>query len=179
MTLDDLLAMNRFGSLADMAGQAVGAAGQYLAGRDARTSGGLTAEQLRQNAGQSQASAQRDAIDIDRQTQLITSAALATAAASGGGASDPDVVNLIARNAAEGAYRKSVALYQGDDKARMGRMAADVAEYEGKVAETNSNLRAGASLFGATTTLMKGQERGSSLYSRFGNGGPRNKWGME
>jgi len=140
------------------------------------------ADQLRQNGGQAQAAAQRTAADVDRQTQMVVSRALAVAAASGGGASDPTVVNLIAQNTAEGAYRKAVALYGGDETNRVNQMQADAREYEGKSA------RVAGYVSGASNLMMAGA-RGKSLFDRFGGGAPgqgeltggpgSSTWGMD
>jgi hypothetical protein len=148
-----------------MLGTAMSVGGAVAGGIEARQAAGFQADQLRINAGQAQASAQRSAIDIDRQTQMVVSRALAVAAASGGGASDPTVVNMIAQDAAEGAYRKAVALYQGDDAARGMKMQADAKEHEGAQSLVTGGL-SGAS------NLLTGMSRQASLYQRFGGGGP-------
>lgn len=128
------------------------------------------AEQLRQNANTALAASQRDAFTQGQQTQIVNSRALALAAASGGGASDPTVVNMMARTAGEGAYRQAALLYGGDERARQMNMQANATEYSGEASAQNANKVNNASQLGAITTLMKG---GSSLYSRFGGGGPK------
>lgn len=174
---DDLMSnptsLNDVGTSIEAGGQITGALSHMEFGRQAAQAASFQAAQLRQNAGQAQASAQRQAFDVDRQSQYIASTALAHAAASGGGASDPTVVNLIARNASEFAYRKAVALYQGDDKARLDNLQADAKEYEGANTKANSDKVGYAQLFSAGTTLMKGSARDASLLQRFGGGGPK------
>ena len=174
---DDLLtnprALNQAGTVADASGSLIGGLSHLQFGMQAQQAAEYQAAQLRQNAGLQQASAQRQAFDIDRQSQYVASAALASAAASGGGASDPTVVNLISRNAGEFAYRKAVALYGGDERARLMNMQADAIEYEGANSRANSTLVAGSQLFQAGSTIMKGAARDASLYQRFGGGGPR------
>ena len=146
---------------------------QLQAGSQARDALNYQAQQLRANAGQAQASAQRQAYDIGRQGEILASNALARAAASGGGASDPSIVNLIARNAGESAYRQAVALYGGNDEARMMRMQAQGKEFEGQQAMRNGVENAIATGYGARATLMKGMARDASLFQRFGGGGPK------
>lgn len=177
--LNDPRALNNAGTALDSFGQSVGAVSHLMFGVQARQGGDFQAQQLRQNAGQAQASAQRQAMDVDRQSQYVASAALASAAASGGGASDPTVVNLIAKNAGEFAYRKAVALYQGDERARVDNLQASAKEYEGKNTFLNSALVAGAQMGGAATTLMKGHARDASLLQRFGAGGPKMPSGVD
>lgn len=174
--LDDLLnspqALNSVGTGIEAAGSIIGGLSHIEFGQQAQQASEFQAAQLRQNAGQAQASAQHQAYDVDRQAQYTASSALATAAASGGGASDPTVVNLIARNAGEFAYRKSVALYQGDDKARLLNLQADAKEFEGSNTAANSNMVGMSQMFAAGTSLLKGSARDSSLLQRFGGGGP-------
>lgn len=146
---------------------------QLQAGNQARDALNFQAQQLRTNAGHAQASAQRQAYDISRQSEVIASNALAHAAASGGGASDPSIVNLIARNAGESAYRQAVALYGGNDEARTLNMQADTKQFEGKQAMRNGVENAIATGYGARSTLMKGMARDASLFQRFGAGGPK------
>jgi hypothetical protein len=140
-------------------------AGASQQGTDAQGSKQYQADQMRQNGGQAQASAQRTAADIDQQTKMVVSRSLAVAAASGGGASDPTVINLIAQNTAAGAYRKAVALYNGDETNRADQMKADSLEYEGKTAKNGGLLSAG-------TSLLAGVSKAASLYQRFGGGVP-------
>jgi hypothetical protein len=166
------LTLNAVGGGLDAFGQGLGAVSHIMFGIQARQAAQFQAAQLRQNADSAQASSQRSAIDVDRQTQMITSRALAVAAASGGGASDPTVVNLIARDAAQGAYLKSVALYQGDDRARLMSEQADAKDFEGKATERNSYEVGAAAFAGGATSLLKTHARGASLFSRFGGGGP-------
>lgn len=112
------------------------------------------ARQLEQNAGQAQAAAQRAAAERRREAQLAQSRALAVAAASGGGASDPTVVDIISDLNAEGTYRSMLELYEGDDRARLLRQQAASARYSGEVAAQAGRSNAVATIFkGATSAL--------------------------
>lgn len=163
--------LNATGGALDAFGQAAGGVSHVMFGIQARQAAQFQAAQYQQNANSAEASSQRTAFDIDRQTQFITSRALAVAAGSGGGASDPTVVNLIARDAGEGAYQKQLALYGGTDKARLDNEQADAKSFEGKTTFDNS-LEVGAAAYaGGATNLMKSQARGASLFQRFGGGG--------
>lgn len=175
--LDDLLGaapriLNSIGTGISAGGDLAAAASHEQFGQQAQQSAQYQATQLRQNAGQTQASSQRAAYDADLQSKYIASTTLARAAASGGGASDPTVVNLIAKNASEGAYRQAVALYQGDAQARLMNLQADTKEYEGNLTRTNSDATANAQRFKAGSTLMNGFFKDSSLRQRFGGNGP-------
>jgi hypothetical protein len=127
------------------------------------------AEQMRQNANSAVAASQRQVVDVQRQADMIASRALAVASMNGG-ASDPTVINMIARTAGEAAYRQSIALYQGQDKARALNLQADATEYAGSRAEQAGRETKSASDIGVLSTLIKG---GSSLYSKYAGGGPK------
>lgn len=169
----DAMSLNATAGNMESLGASMSAASHVQFGIQARQAAQFQADQLRQNAGTAQAAAQRQAFDVDRQTQFITSRALAVAAASGGGASDPTVVNLIAKDAGEGAYRRSLALYAGNDQARMDQMSADAKIYEGQTTERNSLEVGAAGYAGAATSLLKSRARGMSLLQRFGGDGPQ------
>lgn len=123
------------------------------------------ADQSTQNAGQAVAASQRAAIEQDRQSRIAQSRMLAVAAASGGGARDPTIVNLIARNAGEGAYRSGLALYQGEEQSRQLLMQASAKRYEGQVALEGGAQRQQAYKTAANTSLIKGA---GSLFSKYG-----------
>ena len=80
--MSDPRAINGAGSALDAAGSFIGGLSHLEFGMQARAAAEYQAAQLRQNAGQVQASSQRQAYDIDRQSQYVASAALATAAAA-------------------------------------------------------------------------------------------------
>ncbi len=170
--LNNSQTLNAVSGGVQVAGDIMGGLSHAEYGQQAQQAAMFQATQLRQNAGQAQASAQRSAYDVDLQSKYTASSALAAAAASGGGASDPTVVSLIAKNAGEFAYRKSVALFQGDDKARTLNMQADAKEFEGQNIKDNSDAVATAQYFKAGTSLLKSAAQGSSLLQRFGGDGP-------
>jgi hypothetical protein len=110
------------------------------------------------------ASSRLQAREEERQADLVASRALAVAAASGGGVSDPTVVNIIARTKGEGAYRANVALYEGAERARQLRIAAA----GGGDFNAGDSIMAGANA-AALGRLARG---GLSLYAKYGLGGP-------
>lgn len=174
--LDDLMvdprALNQWGSGIQAGGEIIGGLSHIQFGQQAQAAANYQAQQLRINASEALASSQRQAYEVGRQADYVASTALARAAASGGGASDPTVVNLMARNAGEMAYRKSVALYQGEERARLLNMQADAKEFEGANVRANSML-VGASQFAAAgASLLRGSAKDASLYQRFGAGAP-------
>lgn len=170
--------LNSYGTMFDAFGRAMQGGSELAYGRQVAESAGATADQIRQGGGEAFAEAQRAAIGEEERAKLVASRALAVAAASGGGASDPTVVNMIAKIASEGAYRKSAALYRGASEEQAANYKADMVEWEGKAARTKAYVNAAGSVFSAGTTLMTGAARGrnlevgGSMYDRFGGGGP-------
>lgn len=116
------------------------------------------AEQLEAQAGLKRATSQREAIEQKREARLAQSRGLAVAAASGGGADDPTVVNILAGIEGEGEYRALTALYNGEETAR------------GMEAQAGANRRSASSvkkagLLGAAGTVLS---TGASLFDRYG-----------
>lgn len=129
----------------------------------------MTATQLEDNAKTAAGIGQQAAIEQERQGRVAMSRALAVAAASGGGASDPTVMNIISRLAGESHLRAMTALYEGDDQARNMRNAAVMTRYSGEVAATQAKQAASASRFGAFTTAMTGA---ASMFEKYGKKTP-------
>src|ERR1700741_1427894 len=141
---------------------------QIKAGQGARDAANYEAAQLEQSAGQQVATGQHAALEEQRQAQIAQSRALVVAAASGGGASDPTVVNIIAKLAGEGAYRGMVDVYQGDEKARQLRDQAAATRYNGEQAYQNAK-------YGAISTAISGA---SSMYSKYAAQHRPNQFGL-
>jgi hypothetical protein len=165
------------GGALQMEGYNQAADGARLAGRRKLVASQFEAEQLEQNAGQAIAASQREAIEQRRQADLAASRALALAAASGGGASDTSVVNIIANLKGEGSYRSAVALYRGEDQARLMRMGASAKRYEGAVAEEGAAFEAAGyetmAMASAFKTAGSAFDLGKSLYTRYGANSPK------
>lgn len=146
-----------------MAAVAMGiSAGSAVAGGiNAKRAADVESRQLEIAAGQAQAASHRVAQDEGRKSRLIQSRALALAAASGGGASDPTVVDIIADIAGEGEYRSELALYEGKDRARAFKLKGAAALEEGRQRRTAGYIKGASTLMSA----------GSSMYEKYGRGG--------
>ena len=152
-----------------------------IAGEEARLAAEFNAHQAEIEAGTAQALAQRSAAEQRRQGDIIASRALAVAAASGGGASDPTMVNIIANIRGESVYRANVAFYEGEARARKLRLHAMTERVSGAEAVTEgANKELGYSL-AAAGSAFKGAASISAkkivndipgLYGRYGMGGP-------
>lgn len=141
-----------------IASTVLSAAGQYRAGKTEEKRAKLESRQLEEQAKTEVAASQRAGFEQERQGRLKASRMLALAAASGGGASDPTIINMMANLAGETQYKKAVEMYEGEERGRQLRYEGQIRRFEGKEAK-----RAGK--FGAFTTLLSG---GASLYSKYG-----------
>lgn len=112
------------------------------------------AKQLERNAGLERATSQRQSIEERRQAELASSRALALAAASGGSADDPTVVNTIADIEGEGEYRALTALYNGDQSARGMEDEAAARRKEARNIKRASIFKAVGSVLSAGSSLM-------------------------
>ncbi len=86
----------------------------------------------RVQAGQEQASAEGKAIEQDRQTKLMQSAAIAQAGGTGGDALDPTVLDIMGTIGQRGAYNEKSALYEGDANANLLNNQATLTQFQGK-----------------------------------------------
>lgn len=115
-------------------GSVVQAGGTIAAGNAARREGNFRARQLEQAAGQERATSQRAAIEETRKADLAISRAQALGAASGAGAADVGMTNIIKGIAGQGEYNALTALFEGEERARGLKLQADTARLQGKQA---------------------------------------------
>lgn len=163
-------AMQGVGTLFNFIGHMGAASSSRKAGEAARTGAYFEAAQLDQQSGQSVAAAQRKALEEKRRATLIASRAQAVAGASGGSASDPTMVDILSDIEGEGAYRAGVALYEGEERARLQRLGASTRRFEGDVALQSGKERERAYQLGGFGSLATGA---ASLYSKYGRGGAK------
>lgn len=136
-----------------IAGSLVSAGGTILGAKSEAKGLRREAAQLEANAGQERASSQRAALEERRQGRLASSRALALAAASGGGADDPTVVNAIADIEGEGEYRALTALYEGNVAGDDLERQAKARRREAKSVKKQSYFKAAGTILGAGATL--------------------------
>lgn len=126
----------------------IGAASSIYSGVRANQAANFEAKQMRTKGEQELAVAQREAMKSRRQRDQANSRALAVAAASGAGASDPTVTNIMANIDRQGTYNSLTDMYRGfQNRADLYRGAA-VRKTEGRDALIGSVLDAGASIYG-------------------------------
>jgi hypothetical protein len=156
-------------SFVSMMGAKEAARAAKTAGERSKVAGEFNAIELERQAGIAISLGQRSALEEQRQADIAASRALAVAAASGGGVSDPTIVRLLSQTKGLGIYRASIALYEGEERARQFRVAALSERMGGSAAMEEGAARAGAYNLQALGTMFK---TGSSLYAKYGVGGP-------
>lgn len=160
-------AISSVGSL--MEGNAASRAAKRAA-KDSKRAGKFEAAQYRQQAGQERATSQRQAIEERRASRIAQSRAIAVAAASGGGASDPTVMNIVGNLAADGEYNALSALFSGEEAARGLENAAAGSIYEGQSSANAYRTRASAYRSAARNTAIGTALDGlSSFYEKYGD----------
>lgn len=128
------------------------------------------AQQLDIDAGQAKAVSQRAAADVETNARLINSTALARAAASGAGASDPTVMNIIAKTSGMGAYRSGVALYEGESQARLDHLRAQALRMSGDAGIKDANAASKSADTLAAATIFSGGATAGGMYQKYWSG---------
>lgn len=144
-------------------GTLMSTAGAIEQGNASRRSSNFQAEQMRRNAVQEEATAQREVLSARREAALMASKAKASAGYSAG---DLGVTNIIGDIVNAGEYNAASALFSGASSASKMRLGADSSALEGRLAR-----RAG--LISSGSTLLSGAgDFGSakSMFDKYGNG---------
>jgi hypothetical protein len=124
-------------------------------GRSDDAAARFQAKQMEQQAGQERAASQREAIEERRKARFAESRALAVSAASGAGASDPTVLDIMGDLESEGEYRALTALFNGEERARGLEMGASAKRYEGATAKRSGYMKAGSTILGGGYSLLE------------------------
>lgn len=136
-------------------GTAASATGTIAGGDLAMAEAKYKSKQLDQQAAESRAVSQREAMEYRRKGKLALSALQARAAASGGGADDPTIVNLASGIAGRSEYQALATSAAGENKARGYEGAADAALASGKAAKKGAKLAAWATILGGAGSVLK------------------------
>lgn len=137
------------------------------AGGDAqRTIDYARASQLEQNANAALGVSQQQSHFDLRSGNIEASKALAAAAASGGGATDPTVVNIISQLKGQSEYQALSDLYTGESKAYNLRSEANIARYGGDVAAYKGKVQQQLQQQKALQTITSGA---STLANKYGD----------
>ena len=111
-------------------------------------------------ADESRAAAQRTMLEKRRESRFLQSKLQARAAASGGGADDPGVLDLTGDIAQRGEYDALMEMYRGENRARGledqatgSRMSGSAALYEGEAKKSASRLSAMGTIIGGASSM--------------------------
>lgn len=126
---------------------------------------------LKQQAGQSRATSEAQAVVERRNAAYAVSRARALAGASGTDAMSPDIILTEARIGAQGEYNAASRLYTGEEAARGYLSEAELKKYEGQQDEIAAqNYRIGGYM-GAISDLIGGASKMTSSGTIGGSGG--------
>lgn len=150
------------GGAVSAAGTIAGGSAAAQAGQSAQQASNFKAAQEDQAAQETRASSQRDSLEKGRQTQLTLSKLQANAAAGGGSASDPGVLNLAGDIAGRGEYESLMDMFKGENRARGltdqatgSRLTGDAQAAEGDAKQSASYLSAAGTLIGTAGSAYK------------------------
>lgn len=132
---------------------AMGAASNQ-AGQAAQQAANFRAQQEDQAATEARAVAQRGAMEDRRKGDLLQSTLQARAAASGGGAADPTVINLGGGIEQRSEYDALFDMYKGENRARGLMDAATGDRYSGAAAAAEGEAKQNASYLAAAGTIL-------------------------
>jgi hypothetical protein len=177
-----------------IAAAGVSAAGTIAGGNSAAQAASYQARQLRMRARQAEAEGQQKAEQDRRESAYMQSRLRALAAASGAGATDKTVLDIMGRISNEGEYRALADLWLGSEQSAQLNQEAGAAQYSGKTAQQQSRIAAfgtmlqgGANAYGMSaktapnTSNLVSDNTTSSLYEKYGLSGsvnPLNDWRM-
>lgn len=145
------------------AGTAVTVLSEAKAGADANAQAKAQAAAFVNKANADAAAAERQAIQSRREGQYLASRAQAIAAASGAGASDPTVANIIGGIKGQSEYTALTQLYEGETDAGNALSNSQAVRNEGRAAQGAGTLR-------GVSTVLSGA---SDMYWKYGGGGPK------
>jgi len=160
------------GQMQQAKGYEQAAAAQIQLGQYQQAVANRQAQALEQQAGQERAVSQREAIEQRRQGRFVSSRAQAIAAASGAGALDPTIIDILGGIEAETGYRALSALAAGEERGRgleynavLARSGGAADAYASGIEAQRLRGRAQQSRYGAFGTLATG---GMSLFEKYG-----------
>lgn len=127
-----------------LAGTAMSTIGAIRQGQQQKLNADYEALQMEKNAKQIEAAGQQAALEKRRQYDIAQSRALAIAGASGAGALDPDVLNIIGGLNAEGERAFGTELYNARSNVNAMTSQAAATRYQGQQAQTAGYVRGAA-----------------------------------
>jgi hypothetical protein len=160
------------GPILTAVGAVVSAAGSIMAGNAQAAQQKFQAQQLDMKAKEERAGATRQAADQAKQQDLIISRQRALAAASGGSATDPTILDLMGDTAAQGYVQQQTTLGMGENQARGYEDAAASARASAKSARMAGYIGAGSSLLSGLGSAFDNYAKGVKGMGGYGGGMP-------
>lgn len=151
----DPVTLTAISTFATVAGTGLSAAGAIQQGRYAEAAAEAEADALEQRADNERATASVAAANKAKEAQRLLSRQQAVAAASGGGATDPTVVDLMARTAGEGKMQEGQLVWEGQEKGRALDYQAVLQRAAGSQAELAGWIKAGSTILSSASTWTK------------------------
>jgi hypothetical protein len=137
------------------AGTVVSAVNQQNAGIQNKMNADFEAGQMDKQANNELAISQREAEQARRESRYLQSRAQSIAAASGAGATDPTVVNLIGDLEQEGEYNAMTALYNGQERANTLRTGGSITRRQGKAYRNAGNTNALSTVISGASSMAR------------------------
>jgi hypothetical protein len=137
------------------AGTVVSAVQQQNAAKQAQLNADFEADQYEDVANAELAASQREAEQARRESRYLQSRAQAVSAASGAGATDPTVVNLIGDLEEEGEYSALTALYNGSQRADVARKTGVMTRRRGEAYRRTGNMNAFATVLDGASSMAR------------------------
>ena len=150
------LALTGAGTAASAMGTLMGGSAAAAAGAAAQQAAEFTARQQKMGAREARSVGQLAMFEKRKETDLLQSKLQARAAASGGGATDPGVVNLTGDIAQRGEYQALTEMYKGESKARGLVDAAMASQMQGAAALAEGEAKKRAATMSAVGTILGG-----------------------
>lgn len=147
-------AMGMIGGIFSFMGSLASADAMRQQGEDERTAAYFKADREEERGQQERAVQQRGALRKRRETGIVESAIQAKAASSGGGASDPTVVDLSGAVAKEGEYQALQQMWLGEQRGRDLENQASLDRFVGEAKKRNADAKADATILGGVGGLI-------------------------
>lgn len=157
-----------FALIAGLAGTALSAVGAIASGN--AQSAGLKAQAAaaERQASEERAASQREAMVRAKEARLMMSRQQAVAAASGGGATDPTVLDIMGDTAQQGEFNTQSALYEGEARGRGLEDQAAISRMQARQAKLAGFIGAGSTMLSGVSEFSKGWAKRSGGFSGSG-----------
>jgi hypothetical protein len=161
--------MAGIGAIMGIASSVVGMMGSVAQANAMKQQAKAESIQLGQMAAEERAVASRDAQSKNKEGRILLSRQQAVAAASGGGATDPTVLELAGDIGRETSVQRRELMRQGKEKGRN-------LEYKAKMGLWSANANSKMTILGGIGNMIGGIGQGlgglAGAYGKYGGGGP-------